>query len=128
MAVKVTALKEYNDGIDNLLLNVEYDNNTKTVSINGSNVNYVFETPLVGQQHKNLINLFSEKILNNFQKLIVHIHGEAGIGKTRIKDEIVRNIQDCGIDIFEFHCMEKKQENDKKEFIFGMKERGIISN
>ena len=128
MAVKVTALKEYNDGIDNLLLKVEYDNNTKTVSINGSNVKYVFETPLVGQQHKNLINLFSDKILNNFQKLIVHIHGEAGIGKTRIKDEIVRNIQDCGIDIFEFHCMEKKQENDKKEFIFGMKERGIISN
>lgn len=128
MAVRVTALKEYNDGIDNLLLNIEYDNNTKTVSINGSNINYVFETPLVGQQHKKLINFISEKIMNNFEKLIVHINGEAGIGKTRIKEEIVKNIQDCGIDIFEFRCMEKDQANDKDEFISAMNAKSIISN
>lgn len=128
MAVRVTALKVYNDGIDNLLLNVEYDNNTKIVSINSSNVNYIFETPLVGQQHKELINSISEKILNNYQKLIFHVHGEAGIGKTRIKDEIVRNIQDCGIDIVEFRCMEKRQEFDKQEFISSMTEKGIILN
>lgn len=128
VAVKVTALKEYNDGIDDLLLNMEYDNNSKTISINSSNVNYIFETPLVGQQHKDLINDLYEKIIDNFQKVFVHIHGEAGIGKTRIKDEIINKIKDCGIDIFEFRCMEKTQDTDKEMLISNMSKKGILSN
>lgn len=127
VAVRVTAFKEYNDGIDDLLLNIEYDNNTKTVSINEFKVDYVFETPLVGQQHKDLINLLSENILNNFKKIFIHIHGEAGIGKTRIKDEIIKRVQDCGIDIFQFRCIEN-QNNDKKDFISFMQKKGIINS
>lgn len=128
IAVRITAVKEYNDGINDLLLNIEYDNNAKIVSISGSNVDYVFETPLVGQQHKDLINVLSDKILNNFQKTFVHIHGEAGIEKTRIKDEIIKRIQNCGIDILEYRCIENKQNNDKEEFIALLKEKGIKNN
>lgn len=128
MAVKVTALKQYNDGINDLLLDMEYDNNTKVVIINGNNVNYAFETPLIGQQHKQLISLLSEKILSNFEKMFIHIYGEAGIGKTRIKDEIVKEIQDCGIDIFEFRCVEKNERNNKNEFISFMRQKGLIDN
>ena len=128
IAVKITAVKEYNDGIGDLLLNIQYDNNTKIVSINGTQVNYVFETPLVGQQHKKLINELSENVLNNSEKIFIHIHGEAGIGKTRIKDEIIKRIQDCGIDIFQFRCTEKNQNNDKKELISSMQKKGILDN
>lgn len=125
VAVKITAVKEYDDGIDDLLLNIEYDKNSKTVSVNSSNVNYIFETPLVGQQHKDLINTLSGKIINNFKKMFVHIYGEAGIGKTRIKDEIIKIIQDCDINILEFRCKEKEQNTDRLRFVSFLNENGI---
>lgn len=114
---KVTAIKEYSDGIDDLILNFEYNNQTKSVIINGSNMKYLFETPLVGAQHKFLVESLFESIICNDKQLFIHIYGEAGIGKTRIKDEILKKLDGTNNEILSYRCSECLHTGDKEEFI-----------
>lgn len=125
---KVTAVKEYSDGIDDLILNFEYNNQTKSVIINGSNIKYIFETPLVGTQHKYLVKTLSDAIIFNEQQLFIHIYGEAGIGKTRIKDEILKKLDGTNNEILSYRCKECLQTNDKEEFINLLLRNNLLNN
>lgn len=125
---KVTATKEYYDGIDDLILNFEFINNKKNVIISGSNFNYEFETPLVGEQHKNYIEDIYNKIMLNSNTLFLHLYGEAGIGKTRIKDEIYKKIVNTDNEIIEYKCCENPEKDDLERFINTLAYKKVLTD
>lgn len=89
---RLIALKEYNDGIDGLFFQVKINNDERIIELKNANITYDFIPPLHGQTHINIINNISNQIMNNYKLNVITLFGEAGVGKTRILDEISKKV------------------------------------
>ena len=101
---KIGVKKEYFDGIDDIVLSVELNQKQSTVVINGNAIEYNFETPLTGQQHCVLIQEITDSILKNKKIELINLQGEAGIGKTRIINEITKKVLLSGVEVLYYVC------------------------
>lgn len=70
--------------IDEILVRIDYNDEIKNVTIHGDALDYDFETPLVGEQHKEIISQMIASIRENTKIQLINLQGEAGIGKSRI--------------------------------------------
>lgn len=113
--------KEYFDGIEDILVEVTLNEKSKKVIINGHSVDYDFETPLVGTYHKETIKNIIENAQNNTSLSIINLQGEAGIGKTRIIDEAIKDISESGINVIHFICAENKEKTTAELLLYHIK-------
>ena len=96
---KITVVREYADGIDDLLFSVENNGrNEKQIKIDGVGIRPVFEPPFFGKDHRNCEDFLTKRIqgANNFD--LCCIWGEAGIGKTRVFNEVFKKLDGQGFD------------------------------
>lgn len=90
--LKLIAIKEYFDGIDDLILNVKSNSFDTSIQVKGINISYNFRPELIGEKNKEIIELIKTGIIENTANHIYLLAGEAGVGKTRIVDEVLSEI------------------------------------
>lgn len=90
--LKLIAIKEYFDGIDDLILNVKSNFFDTSIQVKGINISYNFRPELIGEKNKEIIELIKTGIIENTANHIYLLAGEAGVGKTRIVDEVLSEI------------------------------------
>ena len=126
---KVVMQKEYFDGIDDILLKFQLNAMSCTIKIEGKDLSYDFETPLTGGQHKKYIAATVDSISSNKNMSFFMIHGEAGIGKTRIIDEILKQLINRNFIIIHHLCTEKGKDENVSSLISSLeKESNCIDN
>lgn len=103
----ISITKENFDGIDEILVRIDYNNETKNVVICGDALDYNFETPLVGEKHKTIITKMITDIQKNTKIQLINLRGEAGIGKSRIISEITKQLCLNGIEQIHYTCTQK---------------------
>lgn len=106
--IRVT--KENFDGIDEILVRIDYNDETKNVTIRGDALDYNFETPLIGEQHKTIISQMITSIQANTKIQLINLQGEAGIGKSRIISEITKQLCLNGIEQIHYTCTQNLNE------------------
>lgn len=96
---KSTVIRDYADGIDDLLFSVENNGNTeKQIIIDGAGVRPIFEPPFWGENHKKCESFLSSRIKESTSFDLCCIWGEAGIGKTRVFNEVYKKLDGQGFD------------------------------
>ena len=86
---KFIAIKEYFDGIDDLILNIKGNLFDASIQLKGINISYNFRPELIGEKNKKIIETLKSIIIENSGSHIYLLTGEAGVGKTRIIDEVL---------------------------------------
>lgn len=104
ICLKFLVKRIYNDGIDDFKLNVIYNNQSQILHIKNPEVIPDFQPPLTGKQHKEIINNIYNELLCLSSSQFYYLYGEAGIGKTRIIDEIIKRIYDTNYIIKHVLC------------------------
>ncbi|MCL2761787.1 MAG: AAA family ATPase [Treponema sp.] len=93
---KTTIIRDFTDGIEDLIFSVEnYGINEKQVEIKGvkgAGTRPVFEPPFWGTDHKNCEDFLIARFKNSIGFDLCCIWGEAGIGKTRIFNEVSKKL------------------------------------
>lgn len=102
--------KENFDGINEILVKINYNDETRNVVICGDALDYDFETPLVGKQHKAIITQVITDIQKNINIKLINLQGEAGIGKSRIISEIIKRLCLNGIEQIHYNCTQNFNE------------------
>lgn len=96
---KATVIRDYADGIYDLLFSVENNGiNEKEIKIEGTGVRPIFEPPFFGTNHKNCERFLTTRIENTTGFDLCCIWGEAGIGKTRVFNEVYKKLDGQGFD------------------------------
>lgn len=90
--LKLIAIKEYFDGIDDLILNVRSSFFDTSIQVKGLNISYNFRPQLIGEKNKKIIETIKKGIIENTPNHIYFLMGEAGVGKTRIIDEVLSEV------------------------------------
>lgn len=90
--LKLIAIKEYFDGIDNLILNVKSSSFDTSIQVKGINISYNFRPELIGEKNKEIIESIKNGIIKNTANHIYFLMGDAGVGKSRIIDEVLSEI------------------------------------
>lgn len=86
---KFIAIKEHLDGIDDLILSVKGNLFDTSIQLKGINISYNFRPDLIGQKNKDIIKTLESIIINNSDNHVFLLTGEAGVGKTRIIEEVL---------------------------------------
>ncbi len=107
--IRLIVKRVYNDGIDNFKLNVSYNNQSQILDIKNPEVVPDFQPPLTGKQHKKIIKKIYTDLFKLSSPQFYYIYGEAGIGKTRIIDEIVKKVFDTDYTIINMLCDKRKK-------------------
>lgn len=96
---KATVIRDYADGIDDLIFSVENNGiNEKEIRIEGAGVRPIFEPPFFGTNHKNCECFLTTRLANIAGFDLCCIWGEAGIGKTRVFNEVFKKLDGQGFD------------------------------
>lgn len=107
--IKLIIQRQYYDGLNELLLTLEIQGKETFTKIKGVNWKSNFIPPLCGKEHKNIISELTNLVLNSKSYHFSYLWGEAGVGKTRIIDELLANVQCRGVEVAVFRCMQGKQ-------------------
>ena len=96
---KTTVIRDYADGIDDLLFSVENNGiNEKQIKIDGAGVRPIFEPPFWGTDHRNCELFLVKRFKSSIGFDLCCIWGEAGIGKTRVFNEVFKKLDGQGFD------------------------------
>ena len=119
--------KQYYDGLDDLWINIKSETFEQTITVEGKNLSHNFVPQLHGEKHNKII----ESIISDVKKVcklkIVYMFGQAGIGKTRIRDEISNKVNGTKIKCIHHSCS-KKESVYHKLYNFFERERLIKKN
>lgn len=106
--IKLLIQREYYDGLNELLLTMEIQGRETVTQIKGVNWECNFTPPLCGSEHRRIIDKFTSLVLSATSYHFSYLWGEAGVGKTRIVDELLTNVQQRGVEVAIFRCIQGK--------------------
>ena len=101
---KLMILKTYSDGLDELLINFEFNDYKRIIEIKHDFLNYNFQLPLTGDSHRKIIRTINNSLFSTKGFVWFNLFGEAGIGKSRIIDEICKKSYGRGINLINYLC------------------------
>ena len=107
--IKLCIQREYYDGLNELLMTMEIQGQEIFTQIKGINWECNFTPPLCGAIHRSIIDELTKLVLTSTSYQFLYLLGEAGVGKTRIVDELLTNVQGRGVEAAVFRCMQRKQ-------------------
>ncbi|MDR0307078.1 MAG: ATP-binding protein [Chitinispirillales bacterium] len=107
---KVSIVRIFTDEIDDLLFGIKIGETETQVHIKGSDMTAFFETPLFGEGHKSCIDHFDSYFKDSESSKIHYIWGEAGVGKTRVFQEIYKRLNGQGFN-FGFFVVKKNSDS-----------------
>lgn len=105
---KLMILKNYSDGLDELLIKFEFNDYKRIIEIKHDFLNYNFQLPLTGDSHRKIIRTINNSLFSAKGFVWFNLFGEAGIGKTRIIDEICKKSYGRGINIINYLCTQNR--------------------
>ncbi|MCH5162737.1 MAG: AAA family ATPase [Clostridiales bacterium] len=98
---KITVQQNHFDGVPDLLFKVQVNGTESDIMINGIDGDIVFDPPFFGESRKLLINSLSNQIKTGDTPSVICFWGEAGIGKTRLVEELMLKLNGTLFDFFE---------------------------
>lgn len=101
--INISVRKKFNDGIEELSFLFKTNESEHIIDINGIQLSNCFESEFIGKQHKNIVNKLTQSICSE-NYMVRYIIGEAGTGKTRIIDEIQKELSGKNISILRILC------------------------
>jgi hypothetical protein len=122
---KISILRVFSDGIDDLLFQIETEKNESVALIHGVDVKEIFEPPFVGDTHRSIKQELCKNIKKGNELQIFYLWGDAGIGKSRIASEIFKDLNDKGVD-FCFYTFSTKNKNPTKKILDFLIKKGYI--
>ena len=97
---KMTIEKVNFDGNDSILVDIIWNGSKKTVQLSGANIKYNFLLPFTGEKHKALRYEIEKKAFDCTNSCQLCLVGDAGIGKTRIIDEVCNSLSKKGFSCY----------------------------
>lgn len=108
--IKIIIYREYFDGFDDVLLQLCMNKRTNIIELEGTSLSYNFELPLTGIIHKNILSNIKETLSSTASFCWINLYGEAGIGKTRIIEELSKDLWQNSSKFYSYVCGEKKKQ------------------
>lgn len=105
---KFIVVKEYFDGINDLILNVKSNLFDTSIQLKGINVLYNFRPEMIGKKNKKIVKKLNDNIINAHASNIFLMTGEAGVGKTRIVDELLSLLAGRNINFYRILVQKNK--------------------
>lgn len=109
--LKLIISREFFDGLDDILLQLSFNKNRNIIQLEGGSLAYNFELPLTGTKHKEIIRDIEDSALHASAFTWVNLYGEAGIGKTRIIEELSKGFWKDNVRYFFFTCESSKKQS-----------------
>lgn len=109
--IKLKLFKEFSEGLDDIVLQLSLNNHLNSIKLQGDDLSYDFELPLSGEIHKNIISQTEETLnfLSSFSW--INLYGEAGVGKTRITNELNKLFLSRSIRTISCSCVKSHKES-----------------
>ena len=124
--LKLIAIKNFFDGIDDLILNVKSNTLDTCIQVKGIKISCDFRPELIGKKNKKIIESIKDGIIKETINHIYFLIGEAGVGKTRIIDEVLSEI--AGREINFCRIPVEKDKNILLQLQKEMKKEGYLSD
>jgi len=121
---KITVVRAYNDGISDLLFQLQAGDTECEIHIQTLHAKQMVVPPLVGAERKKCISYFVSELPQNKGLHLYYIWGETGIGKTRILQEIFKELDGTNIDIAFLRSGKKNFLQELERFL---KKHGYLS-
>ena len=115
--LKFIISREYFDGLDDILLQLSFNDNRNTIRLEGDLLSYNFELPLTGTKHKEIIKDIEEKIRQAPAFTWINLYGEAGIGKTRIIEELSKSLWQSNVKTWYYTCEDSPKQSTFKSLL-----------
>ena len=93
---KIKVIREYVDGIQDLIFKIVMGDRETQIHIQGNDLKPIFELPFIGQKRLELKDNIITALLK--KKGIYFLYGDAGMGKTRIIQEVYKTLQGRNLD------------------------------
>lgn len=100
--------KRYYDGLDDLWLQIKSNTFEQTLTIEGKNLSHNFVPQLQGEEHNKIIDSVVAEAKDLSALKIIYMFGQAGVGKTRITDEISNRVNGTNIKCMQYPCSKKE--------------------
>ena len=109
--IKLKLFKEFSEGIDDIVLYLNLNNHLNTIKLEGDSLSYDFELPLTGAAHKSIIAQIEETLNSSTSFSWINLYGEAGVGKTRITDELNKFFLNRSVRTINSNCVENQKKS-----------------
>lgn len=129
--IKIKIYREYFEGLDDILIQLSFNKNFNVIQLEGNSLTYDFDLPLTGQVHKDIISCIKNSIVDTASFSWINLYGEAGVGKTRIIEEVSRTFWERNIKMISYSCNKNTQNttfDSLVKYIKKVTKRDIFSN
>lgn len=109
---RIRITRYYYDGQEPLQLTLQDEVHETVITLQGVKWDTSFLPPLCGQKHWDIIQSIRSEILAASEFQMIFVHGEAGVGKTRVIQELCSLLKNTAIGCEIYSC-----NNRKKNFV-----------
>lgn len=94
---RIRITRYFNDGQESLQFILRDGHNETEIALRGVTWDTSFIPPLCGQKHQDTIKIIRENIVRASNLQLFFVHGEAGVGKTRIIQQLCMDLKKTAI-------------------------------
>lgn len=106
---RIRIVRYYNDGQESLRLVLQDESSETVIDLQGVRWDTSFLPPLCGQEHKDTIRKIRNSIIESAGLQILFVHGETGVGKTRVIQQLCLELKDTAISCESYSCGNRQQ-------------------
>lgn len=105
---RIRIVRYYNDGQEGLRLMLQDGSSEMVIDLQGVSWDTSFLPPLCGQKHQDVIRNIRNSIIASPELQILFVHGEAGVGKTRVIQQLCLELKDTAISCENYSCSSRQ--------------------
>lgn len=124
---RIRITKSYYDGQDCLQFTLQEENEETIINLKGVRWDTSFLPPLCGEAHQNMIQDIRNNILETSEFKILFVHGETGVGKTRVIQQLCLELKNTATDCENYSCNSRKK-NLTKTIKDSLLKKNLLSN